>query len=571
MDQAREPKLTRCPACACAVEPKAHYCWACGHDIPRSQREVAVPKPVLDAARAVVAARGSEEPVRPSQSGPEALAKQVLAALEQAYLERDATREQLERERQEASIPRRSRRWDQDDPTISPPAQVVRPLRSRRPRGTRSDGAPVSVRPAPKVHATQVSRGQATGASTTPAADKPKPRAVSSQGSASRSKSSKKHSDRQTSQRRAPARKRLPIKVLAASLLGLLALVLVPVLVVLVATHEQPFVQLAAEPEEPITGERRLELRRDAKKSSVLVASRHHAGSGFVYRRLGDLAVVVTNAHVITDDQGQLDGTIRVKSPEGRWIPAYPIWLEERPGHVDIALLAVKDPAESIGNMAPIGRVSRQGQYVTCSGFPLGEEFVLSSGHVRSLDRDGGAFKHDCVAERGSSGGPVFDSQGNVVGITTYLYMPGTQEERAVALDLSTYFSRVQVSDGSVAAQLEWQDMGLDVRAGNRVSVLAEGDWQYGQGRSAEARGVEHPTLKAMSVTNSHPFAALICRIGDDGLVHAVNRRWAGSGSGSTSVVDFQAMKSGRLQCRINDRNLGDNAGGLDVVSLRRS
>lgn len=368
----------------------------------------------------------------------------------------------------------------------------------------------------------------------------------------------------------APKRRQRMVRIaLLCAVLGVF-LVSVP-LAAGVLSSEQRFFPLSRESDEQITGERRLELRRVAKKTSVLVASRHHAGSGFIYRRFGDVVVVVTNAHVVTDDAGQLDGNIRVKSPEGSWQPAYPVWLEEDPGRVDIALLAIVDTPHELGQAAVVGRLGREGQYVTCSGFPLGEEFVLSSGYVRSNDRAGEAFKHDCVAERGSSGGPVFDSSGRVVGVTTYLYMPGTENERAVALDLSKYFAQTKVSNSNIDAARGWQPVGIWVEKGTRVSLLAEGEWSYAPWRkNAQSRGVHHPDLTRLAVIPELPYASLICKVGDSAPV-SVNKRWAGSGSGSTAVSDFAAPTTGELMCRINDSELDDNHGALTVLALSRN
>ncbi len=338
-----------------------------------------------------------------------------------------------------------------------------------------------------------------------------------------------------------------------------------------VLSSKPSFFRLSRSADEQITGERRLELRRLAKKTSVLVASQHHAGSGFIYRRFGELVLVVTNAHVVTDTAGQLDGSIRVKSPDGSWQAAYPVWLEEDPGRVDIALLGVVDTPHELGQPAVVGRLGHEGQYVTCSGFPLGEEFVLSSGYVRSNDRGGEAFKHDCVAERGSSGGPVFDSSGRVVGVTTYLFMPGTERERAVALDLSQYFSQTRVSTARIDATRGWQPVGLWVEQGTKVSLLAEGEWSYAPWRkSAQSRGVHHPDLTRLAVETELPYASLICKVGQSAPI-SVNKRWAGSGAGASAVSDFEAAATGELMCRINDSQLDDNHGSLTVLGLSRN
>lgn len=98
----------------------------------------------------------------------------------------------------------------------------------------------------------------------------------------------------------------------------------------------------------------------------------------------------------------------------------------------DVALLKIEGdedfPTVSIGNSDNI----QVGQQVCAIGNPLGElTNTLTVGYVSALDREisesstGSTinmFQTDCAINSGNSGGPIFDMNGNVVGITTAKY-----------------------------------------------------------------------------------------------------------------------------------------------------
>ena len=131
--------------------------------------------------------------------------------------------------------------------------------------------------------------------------------------------------------------------------------------------------------------------------------------SGFVVAP-GD--TVMTTAHSIG-----AASNLRVKLRDGRVFPA----RLERLGneHADIALLGV-DGAKL--NPVAFGAVRdvHAGDPVTTIGCPLGFEFSVSSGVVSSVrDSDLGypLIQTDVPVNPGSSGGPLFDARGRVVGI----------------------------------------------------------------------------------------------------------------------------------------------------------
>ena len=121
---------------------------------------------------------------------------------------------------------------------------------------------------------------------------------------------------------------------------------------------------------------------------------------------------VVTTAHGVGAATN-----LRIKLRDGRIFPARLQRLGNE--NADIALLDVAEaklPPVRFGSIREI----RSGEEVVTIGCPLGFEFTLSRGVVSSLrDSDLGypLIQTDVSVNPGSSGGPLFDSRGRVVGI----------------------------------------------------------------------------------------------------------------------------------------------------------
>lgn len=149
------------------------------------------------------------------------------------------------------------------------------------------------------------------------------------------------------------------------------------------------------------------------------------SGTGFVIREDG---YILTNHHVI-------DGAdeFTVTFSDGTSYPAEVVGYESDVS--DIAVLKIDKTG-----LKPItfGKSSEMtvGEDITVIGNPLGElTFSLTRGVVSALDRkintDGNPitmFQIDAAVNSGNSGGPAFDSEGNVVGIVTAKYASGTTE-----------------------------------------------------------------------------------------------------------------------------------------------
>ncbi|WP_424361786.1 Do family serine endopeptidase [Methylocystis parvus] len=141
-------------------------------------------------------------------------------------------------------------------------------------------------------------------------------------------------------------------------------------------------------------------------------------GSGFIISADG---YVVTNNHVV-----EHANDVEVALDDGRTLSAKVIGTDKR---TDLALLKVND-----GNKLPYvewaSAQPRVGDWVIAVGNPFGLGGSVTAGIVSARGRDIGAGPYDdflqidAPVNRGNSGGPAFDSHGNVVGVNTAIYSP---------------------------------------------------------------------------------------------------------------------------------------------------
>jgi serine protease Do len=141
-------------------------------------------------------------------------------------------------------------------------------------------------------------------------------------------------------------------------------------------------------------------------------------GSGFVISEDG---FIVTNNHVI---EGADD--IEIEFFSGTRLKARVIGTDPK---TDIALLKVDSPSPlpfvTFGNSDLI----RVGDWVMAMGNPLGQGFSVSAGIVSARGRTlQGTYddylQTDAAINRGNSGGPLFNMDGEVIGVNTAILSP---------------------------------------------------------------------------------------------------------------------------------------------------
>jgi len=141
-------------------------------------------------------------------------------------------------------------------------------------------------------------------------------------------------------------------------------------------------------------------------------------GSGFVISEDG---YIVTNNHVIAEAD-----EIEIEFFSGEVLPAK---LVGRDPKVDIALLKVESdkplPFVSFGD----SDIMRVGDWVMAMGNPLGQGFSVSAGIISARNRElSGTYddylQTDAAINRGNSGGPLFNMDGEVIGVNTAILSP---------------------------------------------------------------------------------------------------------------------------------------------------
>ena len=148
-------------------------------------------------------------------------------------------------------------------------------------------------------------------------------------------------------------------------------------------------------------------------------------GSGFIISPDG---YIVTNNHVISGRDGQkLVDTITVTMSDRR---EYTAKVIGRDPLSDLALLKVDGqnlPYVQFGNSQGV----RPGDWAIAIGNPFGLSGTVTAGIVSALHRGiqgGGAYDRyiqtDASINQGNSGGPLFDLNGNVIGVNTAIFSP---------------------------------------------------------------------------------------------------------------------------------------------------
>ena len=146
-------------------------------------------------------------------------------------------------------------------------------------------------------------------------------------------------------------------------------------------------------------------------------------GSGFVISEDG---YIVTNNHVIAEaDEIQIEFFPGDGQP-ARELPAKVIGTDEK---TDIALLKVE--VEGPLKYVKFGDsdTARVGDWVIAMGNPLGQGFSISAGIVSARNRAlSGSYddyiQTDAAINRGNSGGPLFNMDGEVIGVNTAILSP---------------------------------------------------------------------------------------------------------------------------------------------------
>ena len=208
-------------------------------------------------------------------------------------------------------------------------------------------------------------------------------------------------------------------------------------------------------------------------------------GTGFVVSEDG---YILTNAHVVSESgQAASYGHRRLQGQRARW--------HTDPGHhrrrrrVDGRGADQIDPSQApalepvaLGDSSEVA----VGEEVVAIGNPLGLDFSLSSGVVSATDRElqspngatiTGGIQTDAAINPGNSGGPLFDANGEVIGINEQIdSQSGGNEGIGFAVPINTAVSVMQqMKYGSFQPQTQDQTQTQDGYATRRTSPATTG------------------------------------------------------------------------------------------------
>lgn len=215
-----------------------------------------------------------------------------------------------------------------------------------------------------------------------------------------------------------------------------------------------PVKEVAAEPWWGTDERRRVEVFDDVSRSVVNIQNNakvrrlfsayerdvpQGSGSGFVWDKAGH---IVTNYHVV---QGA-DSVVVTFADDSSYVVEKKDFVGFH-ADKDVAVLRVTAPAEklvpvSLGTSGTL----RVGMTALAIGNPFGFNQTLTTGVVSALDREiqapnkrriTGVIQTDAAINRGNSGGPLLNSRGQIVGVTTAILSPsGTSAGIAFAVPI---------------------------------------------------------------------------------------------------------------------------------------
>ncbi|MQQ07865.1 Do family serine endopeptidase [Epibacterium sp. SM1979] len=155
---------------------------------------------------------------------------------------------------------------------------------------------------------------------------------------------------------------------------------------------------------------------RRPRRSSAL-------GSGFVISEDG---FIVTNNHVI---EGADEIEIEFFPGDGQPSEMLPAKVIGTDRNTDLALLKVEAPMPLTYVQFGDSDAAKVGDWVVAMGNPLGQGFSVSAGIVSARNRAlSGSYddfiQTDAAINRGNSGGPLFNMDGEVIGVNTAILSP---------------------------------------------------------------------------------------------------------------------------------------------------
>jgi serine protease Do len=263
-------------------------------------------------------------------------------------------------------------------------------------------------------------------------------------------------------------------------------------------------------------------------------------GSGFIVSPDG---YILTNAHVVNGAS-----EVTVKMTDRREYSAKVVGVDER---TDVAVIKIDGknlPTVKIGDPSKL----KPGEWVIAIGSPFGFENSVTAGVVSATSRSMGGNNYapfiqtDVAVNPGNSGGPLFNMNGEVIGINSQIYSRTGGYmglSFAVPIDVATNVqqqlvstgkvtrSRIGVSIQDVDAQLA-DSFGLDRPRGALVGMVEEDGPGHKAGIKAgdvilkvDGKTIETSAQVPVLVSNAKPGEKLEIEVWRDGATQRLTAR----------------------------------------------
>lgn len=166
--------------------------------------------------------------------------------------------------------------------------------------------------------------------------------------------------------------------------------------------------------------------KRSIVKVLVNNGDRHSAGTGWVVKREGSQAWIVTNRHVVTNEKqkreakAQIEVELYSEPPPGQFRKRLPAKIDRLTNPTDILDLAVLQVDNIPEDIQPLPLSYSDSVLISAPirviGHPsTGDDWTVSQGVVRSLDVQDLILS--VAIATGNSGSPVLDEQNRVIGV----------------------------------------------------------------------------------------------------------------------------------------------------------